>query len=504
MKFNGFQSNHEDIANRIIDSYNKGEHISLKKFLEKMDNEKNVIYTFSNILDVVKNINDIDNKMIGNINKDNIKELKISSFKSENEFEKEIDDFFESDQKLCFIKFTANEGNFLNYIKFFIENKEKEYKTNIKGEIQKKIFIFIVHLSRVFNSDLDNYEKKKKEEQNEINKKILKETISLLSGYYQIFIDNLNGDENISLDNIVNLKGTELFKKCLDFDNILMENIYNTIYYINYNILSSFRDLNKGNYIKKLITFLDNDKNLRDDINKCILNQINKEEHIIIKVFKTENSVSQNDIDMIGVIQKYLSELYIKHLHLLYFKAEQDQFFSSLLSFNEKKPKPKVPLVQIFEEGEDEQNKNKKINNLEEEEYNETIKEIIRKAKAIYLEKLIYTEINEEKLTKFEEEEGKKNVDIILGLKLPGLYPVINNFIIKFRNERQINYNKNEYLLRDNDYENNGIEEKKKYLTELKKMDESTFIIISKNELLLKIIDNDEYKKKELFDLLIE
>ena len=78
----------------------------------------------------------------------------------------------------------------------------------------------------------------------------------------------------------------------------------------------------------------------------------------------------------------------------------------------------------------------------------------------------------------------RKNVDIILGLKLPGLYPVINNFIFKFRNERQINYNKNEYLLRDNDYENNGIEEKKKYLTELKKMDESTFIIISKNELL--------------------
>ena len=30
--------------------------------------------------------------------------------------------------------------------------------------------------------------------------------------------------------------GTELFKKCLDFDNILLENIFKTIYYMDYNI----------------------------------------------------------------------------------------------------------------------------------------------------------------------------------------------------------------------------------------------------------------------------
>ena len=43
-----------------------------------------------------------------------------------------------------------------------------------------------------------------------INKKELTETISLLSEYYQIFIDNLNGNESISSEKIIKLKGEEL------------------------------------------------------------------------------------------------------------------------------------------------------------------------------------------------------------------------------------------------------------------------------------------------------
>ena len=93
MKINGFQSNYKEIANIIIDSYNKGEHINLKKFLEKMDNKKNVIYTFSNYLDDIK-INDINNRKLGTINKNNIIELKIKSFQFKSEFEKKNRRFF--------------------------------------------------------------------------------------------------------------------------------------------------------------------------------------------------------------------------------------------------------------------------------------------------------------------------------------------------------------------------------------------------------------------------
>ena len=89
----------------------------------------------------------------------------------------------------------------MNYIKFFIENKEKEL--NEKNEEKpKKAFVFIVHLVRIFDEELKNLEEKSEKKQQIIKNKILTETISILSGYYQIFIDNLNGDSNLTLDNI--------------------------------------------------------------------------------------------------------------------------------------------------------------------------------------------------------------------------------------------------------------------------------------------------------------
>ena len=128
MKVNGFISKYPDISKQLNESYLKGEHMNFSKFLESMKNKLNVVYTFSNILNYIENLDNIDNDILGEIKNENIKQLKISSFRSENEFEKQIDEFFnEKIYKLCLIKFTSNEGNFLNYIKFFIENKEREY-----------------------------------------------------------------------------------------------------------------------------------------------------------------------------------------------------------------------------------------------------------------------------------------------------------------------------------------------------------------------------------------
>ena len=215
LKLNSFKEKYKEIANKIIEAYDEGEHSNMKNFLKKMNNNKNVVYTFSNNLDVLQELDKINNPKFGQISKGNIKYIEISSYKSENEFEKEIEDFLEEDKyKICFIKFNANEGSFINYVKFFIENKEKDFIPNHKKEgelLPQKVFIFIVYLSRVLNSHLENLEKKSKEFQNYINQKILKETISLSSGYYQIFIDNLNGIWKYDLKSIFELKGIEFF-----------------------------------------------------------------------------------------------------------------------------------------------------------------------------------------------------------------------------------------------------------------------------------------------------
>ena len=151
LKLNSFKSKYEEISNQIIENYDRGEHSNMRKFLEKMTNNKNIVYTFSDILDLIENLDNINNPKFGEISNNNIKQIKISSYKSENEFEKGIDDFFEDDKyKLCFIKFNVYEGTFLNYVKFFIENKENDFMSNKKKKDEStppKIFIFIVYIT---------------------------------------------------------------------------------------------------------------------------------------------------------------------------------------------------------------------------------------------------------------------------------------------------------------------------------------------------------------------
>ena len=263
LKFNGFQKKYQDkykdkdnndLTNRIMNAYNKGKHNNLTEFLKYMTHSKNVIYTFTGNLDIIKNIDQIQNEKFGTINNDNLFQIKISSLKTENEFEKLIDDFYNDNNKsVCLIRFRPNEGSLLNYIQFFIENKEKDLLSQKKEDNKShKIFVFIIHLIRIFNKD-GNSEKTNSEEKNKNENKILKETISHLSEYYQIFVDDLNGSCKYSLDKMIKMKKKELFKKCLDLDEELMNNFYISLSYMDYDISSSIGKVNAQNYINKLI-----------------------------------------------------------------------------------------------------------------------------------------------------------------------------------------------------------------------------------------------------------
>ena len=76
--------------------------------------------------------------------------------------------------------------------------------------LMKISFIFLIHVERINKTDLEN---QYQEQMDLIRKKMLVHTLSNLAGYYQIFIDDINGqnyfdDENkiISLDRILKMK----------------------------------------------------------------------------------------------------------------------------------------------------------------------------------------------------------------------------------------------------------------------------------------------------------
>ena len=475
MKFNGFQSKNPQIAKKIIEAYDKGEHSNMRKFLEKMEKEKNCVYTFSNNLDIIENLDKIYNNKFGEFNKDNIKQIKISSYRSENEFEKEIDDFLgEPKYKLCFIKFNSNEGSFLNYVKFFIENKEKDLIQNKRDNSSKKIFVFIVYLKRIFNEELKNYLNKTKKEQKYIDKKFLKETISLLSGYYQIFIDNLNGIGEINLEKMLQLKGLKFFENFLDFDEELKKNIYTSLSYVKYNIPFGYGELNEDTYVNKLIDFIEKkeSKELRDNINNCIKSQLDNNEDLLLKIFKVNNLVNPEDRDLIQIIKKYLLNEYKKLLNHLYLKAEKDNFFASLLSAEEEK---------------------KSDNHLDDG--NDNLKLLREKTNTKYFEKFV-TNNN----IRIVEEPGKNVINIILGLKLPGLKPAIESLLIYIKQEVEKKYKKNENKLRKG---TNDEKIKTAYDKELELLNNSLYVELSKNDLIVKLKEGtDKYFESELEEIL--
>ena len=495
MKINGLLKNKDKYFKKILELYNKGDHANFANFLKTMNKYKNIIYTFSNNLDYIRNIDSINNELIGTISKENIKQIIISSIKSENELERELDTFFnEKNYKICLIKLMPYEGSLMNYLKYFIENKEKDLDDKNNS---KKVFIFIVYMTRVLKKDLKSMDKMSLKERIEIKKKIIEESLSHLSGYYQIFIDNLNGNENLKIETIMNMKQNELFKALVNPDEELCNNIFTSISYMNYNIIAPYNGLNKDNYTQILIDFIYNNRKLRDLINECIFSKsLTKNEDIINKIFQDKNSFDGKVIEIISVIKKYLSKLYTSQLNLLYFKAEKEQFFSSLLSNSLNKKIWQSEVINIKGK-EGEINTNTKMEDIFED------KTIIEKIAKSYLEDIAYND----GLTRITEKQSSNKIDIIFGLKIPGIKAVFDK-IIKSVNENIIkNYRNNENNLRNFfEKEDERKKEIENYFNDLKISNNSLVNILNKEPRIIKILDiikSNKEGNENLYNLII-
>ena len=471
MRFNGFKQKYSNYFKKIIEFYGKAEHSNFTSFLCKINNYHNIVYTFSNTLENIKNINV---PFIGEIiNDENIKKININSINSENELETQLEDLFNNNKyKICIIKFMPNEANYMNYLSFFINNKEKEYN-------DKKIFIFIVYIVRVLNRDLDKLDKLSLNKQKTIKSKILEETLSNLSGYYQIFIDNLNGNDKFKIEEIINKNSGEIINKCINEDEQIYLSLFKSISYMNYNIIYPDNNINKDNYCNKLLLFISKNNNLKKNINDCITKEIfSKNEDIIKVLFKKENIIKETDIDISSIIEKYLVDLYNLKLNMLYFMAEKEQFFSSFLTIEEEK----------IEENLEEKNNNKnqekpKIENIDKK----------------YFENLF---LEKDKIRLVEKPRANK-IDIILGFKLPGIKPVLE----RIRNYVKDNIIK-KYWLNDNNlrsyYEQEEIKnEIDKYFNVLKRLNDNTIHRMNNERLLMGIINENKEENKELFNLIM-
>ena len=415
-KNTNFAQEYKEEFQIIIDIYfdDQYKHQNLKSYLEKIDSNKHIIYTFSNILDSIFKLNySVKNKIYKSFEQRKTKNIFIEQINSEREADEIILDFYKNNNyNLCIFHFDAYDCIHLNHINYLIEGNENNYKDVIN--IDSKVILFIIHLNRKKNNDNKN------EEDDQVHNEYL---ISHLTNWKQFFVDNLSGKEikykeifyssNIDLFNNINL---------IDLGEELTKDLYHSFTYISYNIKINFSNFENDEYVEKVCNLINNDTKLNKLIQRLIMNKIeNIKDNIIMKCF-TEYNFEDNDVDFISMLIKYMKSIYNQKLVDILIHLEKNNILST------------------------------KLNNEFRNDFFDNI----------YEELINNLDLSIENYASFSQ---SINIDLILGISFPFIIPILKEINIYLNSSSLIkkyleNEDKYRSEVKDNDYfdEKNNLE----------------------------------------------
>ena len=429
----------------VLDIYKNYHYNNFQSFFENIKEKRNIIYTFSKITENLFNegIN-IENKF-GIFNKKSSFIEMIDSYKSENDLVFLLQAFINSkDKNLLILSFSSNDLNKMCSINYIIENFQKENPT-----INNKIIIFIVHMKR--------YIKGMK------SKKAVKaDLISFINdNYYQIFIDNLQGNENSDVFTIIQKKEEILAKEYLENLNFIDNKIFTVLNYINFKILNETKELNSKNYISEITKKIIEINSIKNLLNNNLKLQGKFIKGIIKDVFISDCfEVNVNDVDFFEIINSKLSNYFCLYLlNIIYYALNENILNQILFGIH-------------FES----------IQKIE------------------FFKNLINSTFNKEKFTlKLKTRINANQIKIYNGLNIPkskNFLDIIVNYIDKDISPRYI---ENEELLRKNyKKEEKILETKKKYYMQLQRFEDNLKTEINKYEIFKIIYKQEDDKLKSL------
>ena len=383
-RISSFQKKYPNDLLEIYNIYKENYIYNLEDFLTKAENTKNVVYTFTSILEpYLQQFENrkIETKLFGEISKKNIRQYNISAFESEIGIDKEIEDFYTKDDlKIIILKFTPQDLDKISSIKFLVDNIEKENE----DEDKKKMFIFMIFLTRFIQDKYSN---------DEIEEKTVKgkELISYLSSYNQIFIDNLIGEKTSIIDilneSIKEEKKLEEERKKLEkeeeeeeknvikdekllYFNVSNECFYNIKYlfdkkeFLTKNIISSFMAIkyvikneegeikNQNNYIENVVDKISKDEKMLEKMMDALIKQTKKanknDPDFLGKIFFEKNTFEKTDVDILKIIKKYLTSILIGLLTKFLVKIEKNNVLSTILYMDNKDENISGYLKKLF------------------------------------------------------------------------------------------------------------------------------------------------------------
>ena len=407
-------------------------------YLEDMTKEENknyiisIIYTFTNI---ANNIEGLDGEM----------SFMISNIKSEKEFKNTIEELKKKNEnpekKYIYIKFDQSNSQNIKYIcNYILNNFNDDYK-----------YIIIIHIIRNFNKEKNNKSSKEK--------KIIDCLPDINPNINQIFIDNLNGKNNISLKslldenesnmgNIMNslkdeLKLDEEFNKVLSI--FLKEELEK----------KGYDEEDKYKYIQEIKKYMNYETEIKEKIIE-IAYKINDNFGIeddssdIIDIIHKKKLINKFTVDIVKCLTDYIKEeVFIKNLKNTFMILEDNNILTTIID-------------------------------VQKNDYEKISKEIVKEAVIKYL--------NE----KSTEKNNNLNCKFLYNYNIPGFYNFfifLSNYINKNITSGYFNNEKLIRRLRKNDYTK---------ISELHEKEESFASMV------IREISDNHKSISELFEKIIE
>ena len=292
-------------------------------YLEDMTKDENkdftisIIYTFTSI---ANNIEGLEPQM----------SFMISKIKSEKEFKNTIEYLKKNNEnpekKYIYIKFEQSNSQNIKYIcNYILNNFNDDYK-----------YIIIIHIIRNFNKEKNNNTQKEKQE-----KQIIDCLPDINPNINQIFIDNLNGKNNISLKSLLDENESSManimdslkdeLKLDDEFDKVL------SIFLKDELEKKLYDDENKQKYLQDIIKYMNNEKEIKQKIIE-IAYQLNdnfgeEDKSIdIIDIIHKKKLINKFTVDIVTCLTDYIKEeVFIKNLKNTFMILEDNNILTTII-----------------------------------------------------------------------------------------------------------------------------------------------------------------------------
>ena len=326
----------DDIKKKYYEDKNISNFKGYLNYLETMKKDENkeykisIIYTFTSNANIVEGL---DREM----------SFMISRIRSEKQFKSLIDDIKKKNEnpqkKYIYIYFEQSDTKNTKFICNFILNNlmDDDYK-----------YIIIIQINRNYNKikDINKNNNKGKDTNKNNNKDKIYSLPDINPNIDQIFIDNLNGNDNIGLKDLLDQNENDM-KNIIDklqkeqkldeefngaLTNFLREELDK----------KGFQDKEKKRYISEILNYMDNEEDIKNKIIEVaykLNNESEDEENNsdIIENIHKKKLINQFTVDIVSILIDYMKEeMFIKNLKYVFKILEDNNILTTLIEIQKR------------------------------------------------------------------------------------------------------------------------------------------------------------------------